>query len=102
MKTRNIRSFFTVVAVSASLLGASSQVGLASTVVVPVQSTSPFIQWTSGAVVGIAAFLGFYDIVRRTTCSGDVLNLGGPGFSQPIRPTDNVIPPPHCPPPAGH
>jgi hypothetical protein len=43
--------------------------------------------------LGTIASLGAYDIVRRTSCSGDFLGLGGPGFSQPVKATDNVIPP---------
>lgn len=34
----------------------------------------------------------FYDLARRTNCQGDVLGLGGPGFSSPITPaTGNVM-----------
>lgn len=47
-------------------------------------------------VIGIAGALVFYDLVRRTTCSGDFLNLGGPGFSQPMRATDNALVPRRC------
>lgn len=32
----------------------------------------------------------FYDLQRRTSCEGDVLGLGGPGFSEPI-PVGNVM-----------
>lgn len=52
---------------------------------------------TTGAAV-IGGFLGFvaaldlYDIIRRTTCSGDFLHLGGPGFTAPITPDMNVLP----------
>jgi hypothetical protein len=38
-----------------------------------------------------------YDLIRRTTCAGDFLKFGGPGFDRPIKPTDNVLPPPRCP-----
>ncbi len=47
-------------------------------------------------VIGIAAFLTAYDFTRRTTCLGDPLGLGGPGFSTAIKPTDNVLIP-QCP-----
>lgn len=47
-------------------------------------------------VIGIAAFLSAYDFTRRTTCLGDPLGLGGPGFSTAIKPTDNVMIP-QCP-----
>jgi len=45
-------------------------------------------------VIGVASVLVLYDIVRRTTCSGDFLGLGGPGFSEPIRINQSVLPPP--------
>jgi hypothetical protein len=47
-------------------------------------------------VIGIAAFLTAYDFTRRTTCIGDPLGLGGPGFSTAVKPTDNVLIP-QCP-----
>ena len=43
-----------------------------------------------GGFLGFVAFLDMYDIVRRTTCSGDFLNLGGPGFTEPM-PNGNVM-----------
>jgi hypothetical protein len=34
----------------------------------------------------------FYDLARRTSCQGDTLGLGGPGFSSAITPaTGNVM-----------
>lgn len=33
-----------------------------------------------------------YDLARRTNCQGDVVGLGGPGFTSPITPaTGNVM-----------
>lgn len=49
--------------------------------------------WYAGGIIITAAVLVTYDIVRRTTCSGDFLNLGGPGFTTRIGPNDNVLPP---------
>lgn len=49
--------------------------------------------WYAGSIIGTAAVLVTYDIVRRTTCAGDFLNLGGPGFTTRIGPNDNVLPP---------
>jgi hypothetical protein len=43
--------------------------------------------------IGLVALLDLYDIIRRTTCSGDFLSLGGPGFGQAITPGMNVLPP---------
>ena len=40
--------------------------------------------WVAGGIIGVAAFLGIYDVTRRTTCSGDGLHLGGPGFTEPL------------------
>jgi predicted DNA-binding ribbon-helix-helix protein len=58
---------------------------------------------TSGAAgaAATAGFLGFvavlaaYDLLRRTTCVGDFLYLGGPGFSEKM-PNGNVMIP-QCP-----
>ena len=98
--TRQFRNFTAAMAISASLVLASAGTGHAGAAVTPPPpaGSSLFVQWSSGTVIGIATFLGLYDILRRTTCSGDFLNLGGPGFTQPIQPTDNTIPPPQCPP----
>lgn len=46
-----------------------------------------------GGFLGFVAFLDMYDLVRRTSCSGDFLALGGPGFGQAITPAMNVLPP---------
>jgi len=46
--------------------------------------------------IGVAGFFAIYDFLRRTTCIGDPLKLGGPGFGEPIRPGMNVLPPPAC------
>ena len=35
----------------------------------------------AGGIIGAAAFFVIYDLIRRTSCSGDFLHLGGPGFS---------------------
>ena len=47
----------------------------------------------AGGFIGFVGFLAIYDLIRRTTCSGDFLGMGGPGFSEPIRPGMNVLPP---------
>ena len=49
----------------------------------------------AGGVIGVAAFFVVYDLIRRTSCSGDFLGLGGPGFSTPIT-VENIITPPKC------
>jgi len=46
-----------------------------------------------GGFIGFVALLDLYDIIRRTTCSGDFLGLGGPGFGEKITPMMNVLPP---------
>jgi hypothetical protein len=38
-----------------------------------------------------------YDLIRRTTCSGDFLGLGGPGFTTPITPASGNVMIPQCP-----
>lgn len=50
----------------------------------------------AGGVIGAALFLVVYDLIRRTSCSGDFLGLGGPGFTEAITPGQNVLPPRKC------
>jgi len=45
-----------------------------------------------GGFLGFVAVLAGYDLLRRTTCSGDFLGLGGPGFGEPL-PNGNVMTP---------
>jgi hypothetical protein len=91
-----------------SLIGATLAVSLLSSVVAPQQAfalpapvvvvkTASSPLWVAGGFLGFVATLGVYDLVRRTTCAGDFLNLGGPGFSQPMKATDNALTP-ACPP----
>jgi len=40
--------------------------------------------------LGFVAVLAGYDLLRRTTCSGDFLGLGGPGFGEKM-PNGNVM-----------
>src|SRR5215475_14559481 len=48
-----------------------------------------------GGFLGFVAVLAGYDLLRRTTCSGDFLGLGGPGFGEKM-PNGNVMIP-QCP-----
>jgi hypothetical protein len=50
----------------------------------------------AGGIIGVAAFFVVYDLIRRTTCSGDFLHMGGPGFSTRIRAGDSILPPNKC------
>lgn len=50
----------------------------------------------AGGIIGIAAFFVAYDLIRRTTCSGDFLHLGGPGFTTKIKVGDSVLIPRKC------
>jgi len=52
--------------------------------------------WAVGGFIGVVAALDIYDFVRRATCSGDFLALGGPGFSEPLKVGMNVLTP-QCP-----
>jgi hypothetical protein len=49
----------------------------------------------AAGIIGVAAFLVSYDLIRRTTCSGDFLQLGGPGFTEPMVVGNVMIP--QCP-----
>jgi len=62
---------------------------------VPVVSGGGSGAGAAGGVIGVAAFFVFYDLIRRTSCSGDFLGLGGPGFDTPVT-VENVITPPKC------
>ncbi len=50
----------------------------------------------TGGFIGFVAALDIYDLIRRTTCTGDLLDLGGPGFSEPLKVGMNVMTP-QCP-----
>jgi len=52
--------------------------------------------WAVGGFIGVVAALDIYDFIRRSTCSGDFLGLGGPGFSEPLKVGMNVLTP-QCP-----
>jgi predicted DNA-binding ribbon-helix-helix protein len=70
---------------------------------VPILALPIVTHGTSGAAGAgaTAGFLGFvavlagYDLLRRTTCVGDFLYLGGPGFTEKM-PNGNVMIP-QCP-----
>jgi len=65
----------------------------------------PHMSGTSGAAgagatagfIGFVAILAGYDLLRRTTCVGDFLYLGGPGFTTPITPASGNVMIPQCP-----
>jgi len=60
--------------------------------VVPViASSSTAGAAATGGFIGFVGFLAAYDLVRRTTCIGDPLQLGGPGFSEPMPEAGNVM-----------
>ena len=46
-----------------------------------------------GGFIGFVGFLVIYDLIRRISCSGDFLGLGGPGFDKSITAGENVLPP---------
>ena len=63
---------------------------------VPIVSGGGSGAGAAGGVIGVAAFFVVYDLIRRTSCSGDFLGLGGPGFDTPVTIGLNVITPPKC------
>jgi len=87
---------------AAAILAIAGAIGAASPATAAIPAPPPHSSHVAGGVgfpaviIGVASVLGLYDVVRRTTCSGDFLGLGGPGFSEPIRPNQNVLPP-RCP-----
>ena len=46
----------------------------------------------AGGFIGFVGLLVTYDLIRRTTCSGDFLQFGGPGFTTQITPAMSVLP----------
>jgi len=92
---KGFKSLAVAALLAAGVLSASTQ---ASHAVAPVKlvRVSPTGMWATGSIVGIASFLVVYDIIRRTSCSGDFLKLGGPGFTQPIGRSENVLVPRRC------
>jgi hypothetical protein len=71
----------------AAIVPTTASVGAALPIVVSADTGSGA---GAAAVGGFIGFIGFiaaldiYDSIRRTTCVGDFLNFGGPGFSEPL------------------
>ena len=88
-----------VIAASAAALFATSAVLPARAAPAPIYlgayggTTFASGAWFPTSIIAIATLAMTYDLGRRTTCAGDTLNLGGPGFSSKIKPTDNVLTP---------
>src|SRR5262245_26448310 len=51
----------------------------------------------TGGFIGFVAVLVGYDLLRRSTCVGDFLGLGGPGLTTPITPASGNVMIPQCP-----
>ena len=58
--------------------------------------------WFAGGFIAFVALLDGYDFYRRSACTGDFLNLGGPGFDSAITAQSNVLVNPHCAPKKHH
>jgi len=97
MKSRKCATLLLIAALLVVSVKQSEACLPASTpLVVSSSSSVGAIAWISGTVIGVAALLGIYDISRRTSCVGDFLHLGGPGFDRTITPNDTVLKPPVC------
>jgi hypothetical protein len=83
-------------AFTAALPTASSAAPVAPHVVAAAGTSSAAGAAATGGFIGFVAALDIYDLIRRTTCSGDFLGLGGPGFSEPLKVGMNVMTP-QCP-----
>ena len=83
-----IASAFVVTAIAPNTASAITVVHPA----VPASASSTAGAWAAGGIIGVAAFLASYDLIRRTTCSGDFLALGGPGFTEPMSNGNVMIP----------
>jgi hypothetical protein len=75
---------------------ASTAAPVAPPAVVAAGTSSAAGAAAAGGFIGFVAALDIYDLIRRTTCSGDFLGLGGPGFSEPLKVGMNVMTP-QCP-----
>lgn len=97
MRIKNsLKAFAATALVAGAVLSASTQQSHAIPKALPYAGPAVAGKWATGSIVGIASFLAVYDIIRRTTCSGDFLRLGGPGFGEPINPSANVLVPRRC------
>lgn len=83
-------------AFTAVMPAASAAVAIAPPVVATAGTSSAAGAAATGGFIGLVAALDIYDLIRRTTCSGDFLSLGGPGFSEPLKVGMNVMTP-QCP-----
>jgi hypothetical protein len=83
-------------AVTAAIPTESSATMIVTPHVVAAGSSSAAGAAAAGSFIGFVAALDIYDLIRRTTCSGDFLGLGGPGFSEPLKVGMNVMTP-QCP-----
>lgn len=100
MRSRSLpKNFFAALLLAVVLVPLSGLRSQADALPAPVAAVGSNAagMWATGTVTGIASFLVIYDLIRRTTCSGDGLRLGGPGFGQPIDPSANVLVPRRCP-----
>jgi len=89
-----VGSAFMLTAIAPNMASATAP---APVPVVPViASASTAGAAATGGFIGFVGFLAVYDLVRRTTCIGDPLQLGGPGFSEPMPKVGNILIP-QCP-----
>ncbi|WP_439573419.1 hypothetical protein [Phreatobacter sp.] len=94
LKGVSIATALCLAAVMAAAPSARAEIALPP----PALGVGPASAWPAVTVIAIAGVLVNYDLIRRFTCSGDFLRLGGPGFTGPIGRSANVKPPPACAP----
>ncbi|MGL4289218.1 MAG: hypothetical protein ACRCVA_22900 [Phreatobacter sp.] len=92
---RRVKTLAAALLIAASALSVSAQRSEAAALL-KYAGPAAAGKFAPGSLIGVVSFLAVYDIIRRTSCSGDFLRLGGPGFGEPIRPTDNVLVPRRC------
>lgn len=91
---RNILKGAAVAAVlSASAIVAAAPA--AAQVRPPYVGASATVKWSTVGIIGVAGALVGYDLIRRFSCTGDFLKLGGPGFDGPVG-NNAVMPPRRC------
>ena len=101
LSTTKQQSFIKIAVMATFILGLSCSASQALKVIpvgpIVVHKGASAAAGPAIGIIGIAGALVFYDIIRRTTCSGDFLGFGGPGFSAPMKVGDNAMPPRKCP-----
>ncbi|WP_163446746.1 hypothetical protein, partial [Escherichia coli] len=70
---RRVKTLAAALLIAASALSISAQRSEAAAL--KYAGPAAAAKFAAGSIIGVASFLAVYDIIRRTTCSGDFLRL---------------------------